>query len=346
MSRRPVAMARSHVLRRCAAAAVLAATVVLAGAEQLPARLALEDLGRRYGLETAWREPGRTLRVQSRWTTLEFQAGSREAAWNGLRLFLGEPVTASRGKLSLTRTDWLAVVRPLLDPGAAPPPAGPGLIVIDPGHGGGDPGAENRTLGLKEKTLALDLAGRLRRELQQRGYRVALTRSTDRRLRSTQSADLAQRAAAANRLGADLFISLHFNALPNHPSVGGIETYTLTPAGQRSTAAHRRTAADRATHPGNRHDHWNAVLGAAVHSQLVSRLGATDRGLKRARFAVLRPLDCPAVLIEGGFLTQPNEARKLDTAAYRQDMAEAISAGIGLYHTRVREAAPDVAFGP
>jgi N-acetylmuramoyl-L-alanine amidase len=339
MKRRTVAMARLPALRRFGGVLLLlVATQAVAAAGKLPAWLALEELGRSYGLQTDRDETGRTLRLESRWTTLEFTAGSREAAWNGLRLFLGEPVSASLG---LARSDWLAVVRPLLDPAAVPPPAAPGLIVIDPGHGGGDPGAANRVLGLKEKNLTLDLARRLQRELEARGYRVALTRTTDRRLRSVQAADLAQRAATANRLGADLFVSLHFNALPGHPGVGGVETYTLTPAGQRSTAASRRTAADRAVHPGNRHDHWNAVLGAAVHSRLVAGLGATDRGLKRARFAVLRPVDCPAVLVEAGFLSNPAEARRLGTAAYRQDIAEAIGAGIGHYHERLRAAGRD-----
>lgn len=317
---------------------VLFATTAAAAVRAGPA-LGIESLGRSYGLKTTWVEPGRTLRLQSQWTTLEFTGGSREAAWNGLRLFLGEPVQVKQRTLHLTRTDWEAIVRPLLDPGAVRPPGALDLIVIDPGHGGNDPGTENRVLKLQEKTFTLDLAQRLRRDLEQRGYRVALTRTTDTRLKSTQNADLRQRALKANQLGADLFVSLHFNALPNNPKVRGVETYTLTPAGQRSTAAHRRTAGDRTVHPGNRHDHWNAVLGAALHRSLLTRLEAPDRGLKRARFAVLRPLTCPAVLVEAGFLSNPDEARKISTPAYRQRIAEAIGEGIGQYHARLREAA-------
>jgi N-acetylmuramoyl-L-alanine amidase len=315
-------------------AAVLDAATV-AAAEKISARVRLEDLGRRYGLRAGWTEPGREIHLRSRWTTLEFKADSREAAWNDLRLFLGEPVVAVHGSLQLARTDWFAIVRPLLDPGAVAPPSVPDLIVIDPGHGGGDPGSENRAAKLTEKTLTLDLARRPRRALKQRGYRVALTRETDTRLGSHQLADLQQRARLANRLGADVFVSLHFNSLPAEPAVGGVETYMLTPAGQRSTAAFRRTATDGDAFPGNHHGHWNTVLGAAVHERLVADLGATDRGLKRARFAVLRSVECPAILVEAGFLTNPTEARKLGTAAYRQDIAEAIGAGIDRYRDRM-----------
>lgn len=315
------------------------AAVVPARAARTDGPLAIEALGRSYGLKSAWIKPGRTLRLQSPWTTLEFTAGSREAAWNGLRLFLGEPVQVKKNTLQLARTDWEGIVRPLLDSKAVAAPGELDLIVIDPGHGGRDPGTENRALKLQEKTFTLDVAQRLRRDLEQRGYRVAMTRTTDTRLKNTQAADLRQRALEANRLGADLFVSIHFNALPNHPKVGGIETYLLTPAGQRSTAAHGRTPADRVVHPGNRHDHWNAVLGAAVHRSLVEGLEAADRGQKRARFAVLRPVKCPAVLVEAGFLSNPTEARKIATPGYRQKIAEAIGAGIGHYHARLREAA-------
>lgn len=320
--------------------AALAATTPAVAARPAPT-LGIEAFGKSYGLKSDWIKSGRTLRLQSEWTTLEFTAGSREAAWNGFRLFLGEPVQVKQRTLHLARTDWEAVVRPLLDPKAVPAPGALELIVIDPGHGGRDPGTENRALKLQEKTFTLDVAQRLRRDLEQRGYRVALTRTTDTRLKDTQAADLRQRAALANRLGADLFVSIHFNALPKHPKVGGIETYTLTPAGQRSTAAHRSTPGDRTVHPGNRHDHWSAVLGAAVHRSLVDELSAADRGLKRARFAVLRPIACPAVLVEAGFLSNTAEARKIGTAAYRQEIAEAIGEGIGHYHARLRTAAKD-----
>jgi N-acetylmuramoyl-L-alanine amidase len=330
-------IARSLVGAVLAWTALVAAPIVAAASAQTS--LAIEELGRSYGMKTTRLDSGRTLRLQSAWTTLEFTSGSREANWNGLRLFLGEPVDVKGRSWRLSRTDWFSIVRPLLDPKAVPAPGRLELIVLDPGHGGNDPGTENRALRFQEKTFTLDVAQRLRRDLERRGYRVALTRSSDARLKRTQAADLRERAERAKRLGADLFVSIHFNALPNHPKVQGIETYTLTPVGQRSTASPVRTPGDRKAHPGNRHDHWNAVLGGALQRSLVDKLKATDRGLKRARFGVLRPVNCPAVLVEAGFLSNQAEARKIGTESYRQDIAEAIGDGIGAYHARLREAA-------
>ncbi len=294
----------------------------------------IDELGGSYGLQVSWPIPGRQLQLRSRWTTLIFEAGSREAAWNGIRLFLGEPVLAAGKALYLSPTDLTATVRPLLDPAAVPAPGGLELVVIDAGHGGSDPGTGHRKL--REKTFTLDVARRLKQDLVQRGYRVMLTRNRDVRLARTQAADLQRRVELANRVDADLFISIHFNSLPDNPSVSGIETYTLTPAGQSSTAM---SQPDRTAYPGNRQDHWNAVLGAMIHRKLLDELGAVDRGLKRARFAVLRPSECPTVLVEAGFLSNPAEARKISTPAYRQDIAEAIGEGIDDYGDRLREAA-------
>jgi N-acetylmuramoyl-L-alanine amidase len=314
----------------------LGPAAALAGLAKSPGKgfIRIDELGRSYGLQVGWPNPGRRLQLRSRWTTLEFEAGSREAAWNGLRLFLGEPVRAVGQALYLSPTDLAAVIRPLLAPAAVPAPGGLDLIVIDAGHGGSDPGTGNGKL--QEKTFTLDVARRLKQDLVQRGYRVMLTRNSDVRLAPTQAADLRRRVELANRADADLFISIHFNSLPGNPSVSGIETYALTPAGQSSTAMSRP---DRTAYPGNRQDHWNAVLGAAIHRNLLEELGAVDRGLKRARFAVLRPSECPAVLIEAGFLSNPAEARKIGTPSYRQDIAEAIGEGIDDYGARLREAA-------
>jgi N-acetylmuramoyl-L-alanine amidase len=330
-------MARFPVI--CLWAALAAGTTILPGATAArPGQADLRAWGRSYGLEVTWPEPGRRLRLQSRWTTLEFERGSREASWNGIRLFLGEPARARGDSLVVSPTDLRAILRPLVDPLAEPARGDLRVVAIDAGHGGSDPGTENRTLKMQEKTYTLDVARRLQADLEQRGYRVVMVRTADARLASTQAADLKRRAAVANRAGADIFISLHFNSLPGDAATSGVETYALTPAGQRSTAAAIRGPRDRTVHPGNHQDHWNAVLGAAVHRRLLARLGAVDRGLKRARFAVLREVRCPAILVEAGFLSNRAEARRVATPAYRQDIAEAIADGIGDFATRARPA--------
>lgn len=329
--------ARSRWLMLAAGIAVMAPAARPANARG--SDLALRDLGRSYGLTATRLDEGQKLRLTSRWTALEFTAGSREASWNGLRLFLSEPVRETPEELRLASSDWQAIVRPLLDPGAEPPATGAvQTVVVDAGHGGADPGTENRRLKLQEKTFTLDVARRLQQVLTARGFRVLLTRANDRRLGRTQVEDLRARARMAIKVGADVFISLHFNSLPAAPKVHGIETYALTPAGQRSTASSRHSASDRKSHPGNRQDHWNMVLNGAVHRQLVSQLKAEDRGLKHARFAVLRDAECPAVLVEAGFLSNTAEAKKIGTAGYRQQIAEAIGSGIEDYRSRVATA--------
>lgn len=298
----------------------------------------LREWGESYGLKATRPEPGR-LKLHSQWTTLEFEAGSREASWNGIRLFLGEAVGTRGPALTVSPTDLRAILRPLVDPAAEPAPDKPRTVVIDAGHGGSDPGTENRALHMQEKTYTLDVARRLKSELEDQGFRVILSRIADVRLGRTQKADLKNRAALANRASADIFISIHFNSLPDSARTSGIETYALTPAGQRSTAAATRSRSDRTAHPGNRQDHWNAVLSAAVHRRLLAGLGAVDRGLKRARFSVLRDVRCPAILVEAGFLSNPAEARRVRTPSYREAIAGAIAAGIGDYAARARQAA-------
>ncbi len=330
-------MAHRNAVRR-AATALVTGFVLLISATAATVRLSgidygdLPGFGRRYGLTVAWTKPARELRLHSEWTRLEFEAGSREFSWNGLRIFLGEPALARKRGLWLSATDLDATLAPLLKPAAGPAPGALRVIALDPGHGGNDPGTENRRLKLQEKTFTLDVVQRLQSLLEQRGYRIVLTRDADRYV------SLPARPEVAKKGGADLFISVHFNSLEGNARVRGVETYALTPAGQRSTAVAERRSSDKVAQPGNRHDHWNMVLAAAVHRQLVEQMGAMDRGLKHARWAVLRDLDCPGVLVEAGFLSHAAEAGKIKTPAYRQLIAETIAAGVDDYADRLKQA--------
>ncbi len=298
----------------------------------------LLDFGRRFGLAVTWTKPGRELRLHSQWTKLEFTSGSREIGWNGLRIFLGEPARPRQGGLWLATSDLAATLTPLLKPDAVPPPGELKLIALDAGHGGADPGAENRKLKLREKDLTLDLARRLKPLLEERGYRVLMVRDRDMRFSNSPSVDLPKRAEVANQAGADLYLSLHFNALPGDSRVHGIETYAFTPSGQRSTASSLHRSSDKTARPVNRHDHWNMVLAAAVHTRMVDELAAADRGLKRARWAMLRELDCPGILVEAGFVSNEAEGRKIGTPGYRQRIARAIARGVDDYANRLRPA--------
>jgi len=286
-----------------------------------------EEVAARYGFKVVWLEGRDRVRLESKWTKIELKADSREMIWNGLRVYLGEPVVPLRKTLGVSAGDVRATLDPLVMPASAKKPARPKIIALDAGHGGRDAGTANTRLKLQEKTFTLDVVRRLKIALEKLGYRTVLTRHSDKYI------PLEARPAAANRAGADLFVSVHFNSLEGNAGVRGIETYAYTPAGQRSTASGKHSAKGERAQPGNRFDHWNILLAASIQRQLVDDLGAEDRGVKRARFLVLSTARCPAVLVEAGFLSSTVEARKIATPAYRDRMARSIANGVHRYVT-------------
>ena len=263
------------------------------------------------------------------WPDLYAEKNRDHVFIGGTKVYLDDNIDEKKGKLTVTRLDYDKVLVPLF---WRLPPQLPGSkrIVIDPGHGGKDPGIVSATLGYTEKAATLDTALRLKLLLEKRGFEVILTREKD------TFVDLDDRPAAANKLKADCFISLHYNGgAKGDATTAGIETYCLTPAGQYSTnkASGR---ADITAEPGNRFDTFNLLLGWNVQRSLVKATSAEDRGVRRARFAVLRPLNCPGILVEGGFISSRAEGAQIANAAYRQKLAEAISDGVIAYVTRVR----------
>ena len=178
----------------------------------------------------------------------------------------------------------------------------PGRIVIDPGHGGKDPGAiaVNR---LYEKEVNLDVAGMLSRELEISGHTVSMTRSTDRFV------ELDDRVLFSNSRRADLFVSIHADAAPNR-SAQGFTVYVARQASRESVAA-----------------------AEAIRRRL-SATGAQDRGVRRADFRVLKKTRSPAVLVELGFLSNAEEARRLARVDYRRQLTDAIREGIDDYFRR------------
>src|SRR5205085_11815874 len=126
------------------------------------------------------------------------------------------------------------------------------------------------------------------------GYKVEMTRSSD------QTLSLEDRVNFANRFPNALFISIHFNS---SGTAEGLESYALAPAGVVSNAANEVAIPDVRWSQGNAQDEQNIALSAAVHATVLSRLSMFDRGVKHARFYVLRNVRIPAVLVEGGFLS-------------------------------------------
>jgi N-acetylmuramoyl-L-alanine amidase len=285
-----------------------------------------DDFGARFGLKFTWLEDEKRFQLKGAATNWEIKVDSRESTLDGQRVFLGDPVRLSKGRPYFSRIDVERLLTPIVRPGWGEARV-PALktIVLDPGHGGKDTGKVNARLKVEEKDLALDTALRLKKRLEKDGYRVALTREDDR------LPELTERATVARQEKADLFLSLHYNSVENDVErVTGVEVYTMTPQHQLSADQKPDDQVD-VFNDGNRTDHWNALLGDLVHRQLLRELKVSDRGFKRARWAVLRLAPCPAVLIEGGYLSQDAEAGKIATPAYRQKIAEAIADGVQAY---------------
>jgi N-acetylmuramoyl-L-alanine amidase len=162
-------------------------------------------------------------------------------------------------------------------------------------------------------------------QLEKRGFKVVMTRESDRYLTLQERVNLAN-ARTENAL----FISIHFNA--GGPEARGIETFTLSPAGV-SHYGRDTIASDFMERAGNEHDSANVALAAAVHGSVKQKLGTNtfDRGIKRARFSVLSGVKHPAILFEGGFMSHQREARLIHNERYQKAIAGGIVEAIAKY---------------
>ncbi|MCS7089137.1 MAG: N-acetylmuramoyl-L-alanine amidase [Verrucomicrobiota bacterium] len=248
-----------------------------------------------------------------------FQAGSTLASWNGIQIRLGFAPQWINQDFWLHGLDIAKHIEPLLGPSRihlrTPP-----RVVIDPGHGGQNTGARSIHDGRWEKEYTLDWALRLHARLIAHGWEVILTRRHD------VDVSLTDRVAMAEATSADLFVSLHFNAMDNGILASGLETYWTTPAGMTSTI-HRGYDDNPATvHPNNAFDEANFQLAVRLHRSLLLHTGLADRGVRRARFmTVLQGQNRPAALVEGGYLTHPEDARRIADPTFRERLAEAVA---------------------
>ncbi|MEA2068797.1 MAG: N-acetylmuramoyl-L-alanine amidase, partial [Verrucomicrobiota bacterium] len=147
---------------------------------------------------------------------------------------------------------------------------------------------------------------------------------------------LDQRSDYAYKVGADLFVSIHADGAGDS-SANGVETFITTAAGCDSSN-HYGQGGDKSAQRNNRFDPANAVLGFSIQSNLVKMSKRNDRGLRRARFSVIKKAPCPSALVECGFLTNPDEGSLLNSASYRENVARGIANGILGYFTLVRRA--------
>lgn len=256
------------------------------------------------------------------------QLDASRLEWNEVGIWLSNPVVAADGQVLVAVQD----VRGVLDALAHPPRLGSGktikTICLDPGHGGKQPGHLNG--GRLEKAYTLALAEQVRALLKKAGFDVVMTRRDD------SYVDFPERTETARRANADLFVSLHFNSTPDGSTdPRGIEVYAMTPEGAKSTNISNDMGSLRAW-AGNDHDQENLLLAYQLQKSLLQRLpGAEDRGVRRARFMVLRLAEMPAVLIEAGFMSNAADARWIFSETGRRQTAQAITEGILAYKRQV-----------
>ena len=302
------------------------ASIRVAGAEYV----SLSEEAHRIGMAVSWMTPSRRMVLSGEGHHAEFEGDSREASIDGVRVFLGDPAVARTGDIFVSRVDFyrrlLGILRPSL---WGPAPPHPRVIALDPGHGGRDHGTENKRLGILEKTCTLDVALKLKPMLEAQGFQVILTRG--KMAESEGKIDLGQLAATAIAEHADLFVSIHFNALPENPKTQGTEVYMFPPQYQYSTVywTNGHKAEDiREAAPANQRDPWNAAFAHIMHKDVLDELHNPDRGEKLEHLGVLRPLPMPGILVESGFLSNDEEARRCASPQYQERIARALDQGI------------------
>lgn len=264
--------------------------------------------------------PVATYAVNSPKGTMTFTIGSREANWRGMEIYLGFAPEIIDDQIFVHGLDLQKNLEPLLL--ETPLPLGTNrIVVIDPGHGGSNAGTHSLVSGRNEKEFTLDWALRIRSLLATNGWKVFLTRTDD------SDVTLSNRVAFADACNADVFISLHFNSAAPSRVQSGIETYCLTPTGMPSTLTRNYSDLWTDRYPNNVFDDQNFQLAVRLHEELLRASGEEDRGVRRARFmGVLQGQRRPAVLVEGGFLSNPAEARKIESPEFRQKLAAAVAA--------------------
>jgi N-acetylmuramoyl-L-alanine amidase len=285
------------------------------------------DSMKRFYSFTKLTRNGNNLVLENAKVEMHLKIGGYECLMNGVKFVFTHQVTAIGDKAYVSRMDLAKLIDPVLRPNFIENAGDFRTVILDPGHGGKDPGATN-SIGT-EALYNLKVAGRTKSLLEARGFRVVMTRTSDTFLSLQERVDLAN-AVRENAV----FISIHFNS--GGRNARGIETFTLSPPGV-SHYGRGLVASDLQSRAGNQHDSANIALATSVHGSMLRRLQkhTFDRGIKRARFSVLSGVRHPAILMEGGFMSHPYEARLIDNDAYQNAVANSILDAVVKYRFAV-----------
>ena len=321
--------------------------VQIAGVDYLP----VQGLCDRYHATLSWDRRAHAVTVDARGLQIRGAENSPLITLNGIPQRLTGPLVVYHRTLMAPSTveQWLSLTGPSPAPPSAPPPAPASTganhirrIMLDPGHGGHDPGAIGPG-GVREKDVVLDVARRLREKLVARGLDVQMTRDDDTFI------PLTGRARLANERRADLFLSLHANSSRNR-RVYGVEAYYLReqadgsawayaaagelppPVDEGLLAGPSRTLTAIVWDLRHTESRREAVeLGMRLCRSLREQMQTRSRGVRGARFQVLRTAAMPALLLEIGYLTNREEEAHLGDPAYRDAMAESLASGLLQY---------------
>ena len=317
-------------MKKIISAILLCSTVTLCGASEI----SFNYIARKCGMARRDVNANR-VEYKTKYTSLAFVPPKREIFFNNIRIIPGFApekkllrrrwYMAKENDIFITQSDWYSTIRPLLNM-ASVPSHRISTITLDAGHGGSDTGALGRIS--KEKNITLRIVLRTAAILRNCGYRVLVTRNGD------KTVPLKSRSTIQKQQKSDLFVSIHVNAVKN-PAITGIETYALTPA----TAPSTNGKAQIERHPANIRDANNFLLAYMLQKAMLKRTQAVDRGVKRARFSVLRDISAPGALVEVGFISNPEEEKRLNSSAHIEKISRAIAEGIWVYHQTISRSA-------
>ena len=285
----------------------------------------VEDVAKFYRLNPPVKND-KAFTMSSKGMSIRGKAGTREVFINNVKYILCFPIRERNGKILISAMDVTKIIEPVTRPSQIRNASAIRTVILDAGHGGHDSGAKG-SRGI-EKEAALDVVLRAKRLLEQNGYTVHLTRSRD------VFIPLEQRAAFANKFPNAIFVSVHFNKSATG-GASGIETFALAPRGVPSMDEENFSYSDLKQHPGHARDPENIALATAVHSSMLRHMRLYDRGIKRARFVVIRDVKIPGVLLEGGFMNHPVDGRLIASAPFRDAFARAILEGVGRYRNAI-----------
>jgi N-acetylmuramoyl-L-alanine amidase len=306
------------------------------------------ELCRDYDIDWQWDNFSGILTLKKGTNEAKILVGTPYAEFDGQRQIASQPFRFYRSRVAVPLEFRQLLIRQWI--GAKPslitrptPYFGYKIrrIVIDPGHGGKDPGAIGSS-GIKEKNITLDIARRLKQVLESKGIKVVLTRSTD------KFVSLGQRSLIANRSNSDLFISIHVNASRSRRPYG-FEVYYFSKASDN--IAKTLEVAENASYLdeisiNNPSRNLKLILADMIYTEniAVSKelaeyicestckiMGLRNRGIKSARFVVLKNTSIPAILVEVGFISNAKEERYLKNSFYRQQIAEGLASSIANY---------------